>query len=359
MQLSVIYPFRDRELNRVKISLDSLKNQINNNFDVLFVDYGSQLDFCPMVQTLVNQYPFATYFYSYTADQPWSRAKAVNIGLKATQSHYVFIADIDMIFKNNFIDVLYRLMNPNTFYFFKVGFLSKNESNFEKKFDDYKINHTSDEIAQGLSLFCTAAIKAINGFDEFLHFWGAEDINVHNRLIHSGYKRQFFDSEILMLHRWHLKYNQTTSNVVSKYLQLTNIANINQHYCNVNNYEQTTIANNNIWGTTISKTDHEYLQQHADQETIFNFKHTIDHFLFVRLKNFSSGTINIRFVEHSYQFSLKYRVKKIFRLKTPQYYSLKEINDKLLLHIISFYNQDNYSFKIGPDLKSIEFKMAK
>mgnify|MGYP006168679861 CR=1 FL=1 len=37
---------------------------------------------CCLYQTLLSQYHFVSYIYSYTEFEPWSRAKALNIGLK-------------------------------------------------------------------------------------------------------------------------------------------------------------------------------------------------------------------------------------------------------------------------------------
>ena len=45
--------------------------------------------------------------------------------------------------------------------------------------------------------------------------------------------------------------------------------------------------------------------------------------------------------------------------KVPKFYSLKEINDALLIHLVSFFHQYPYTYKVSDDLKNIEFKIKK
>ena len=59
--ITIIYPYRNRELARIKRSLDSLQHQDNLDFKVLFVDYGSTIPFADSVKDLVLSYSFATY----------------------------------------------------------------------------------------------------------------------------------------------------------------------------------------------------------------------------------------------------------------------------------------------------------
>ena len=92
---------------------------------------------------------------------------------------------------------------------------------------------------------------------------------------------------------------------------------------------------------------------------VLNNKEAIDHFLFFELPNFSAGILNVNFLEDKFQTTIKYKVKKIIGKTVPEYYSLKEINDKLLLHLISFYNGCNYSYRISDDLKTINLKIQK
>lgn len=357
--ITILYPYRDRELSRIKRSLDSLFKQNQRDFKVLFIDYGSEFKVAESIKELLSEYDFTEYFYSYHINRPWSRAKAVNIGLRLVTTFYVFVADVDMIFRDDFVEKLYQLKNPKQAVYFKVGFLEENESKQLKSFSDYKISFTSGPGAQGLSLFPLEALKAINGFDEFLHFWGAEDEDVHSRLSLNGLEVLFYDSDILLLHQWHQSYRKSEQNKLTQDLQLSNITRINFQHKLHNKKTKKIIVNQTNWGNSITKEAFERLEKQDLPEELLNSKEEIDHFLYFELPNFSGGVLNVLFNEDDFKNSMKYKIKKNMGKTVPEYYSLKEINDKLLLHLISFYNDCNYSCKVSDDLKTINLKIQK
>lgn len=357
--LTILYPYRNRETERVKRSLDSLIEQTNHDFRVILVDYGSNVSSASEIKELVSSYTFATYIYNFSELQPWSRAKAINIGLRNVTTDYVFTADVDMIFSPNFIAKLQELKNPLKAYYFKVGFLNEKESLTIKPFDNYTADFSSGVGAQGLSLFSIEEIRKINGYDEFLHFWGAEDIDIHNRLERIGVESVFYDTEILMLHQWHKSYRREEKHILAKDLQLTNVVQINHHHLLFNNENEKTAVNNENWGNGFCALDFQELKEDQTQKILLNKVEVITHFLFYELANFKNGILNVGFVKDDFQGSLKYKMKKILGKKVPKYYSLKEINDLILLHVISFYHTSPYSYEISDDLKKITFKIKK
>jgi glycosyltransferase involved in cell wall biosynthesis len=357
--ITIIYPYRDRDESRVKRSLDSLSQQTNRDFKVVFVDYGSGFTIASTIKKLAQNYNFVNYLYTYHCHQPWSRAKAVNIGLQHVKTPYVFVADVDMIFRNDLIEKLMHIQKPNQAVFFKVGFLDEQESVQIKSFDRYEIIFFSQFGAKGLSLFPLDALNKIHGFDEFLHFWGAEDEDIHNRLENVGCKSLFYDQEILMLHQWHITYRKAESKGLSRDLQLTNISRINLEHLLDNKKEKRKVVNGEKWGKSISKTEYEVLDNNKMSFFIGNRKESISHFLFMTLPNFKGGVLNVIFKKEDFQNSLKYYIKKRLGKTVPTYYSLKEINDKVLLHLISFYKDCNYSYIVESDLKSIQLKINK
>lgn len=357
--ITVLFPYRDREMSRIKKSLDSLKNQNNQNFKVLFIDYGSNLHFAKEVCNLVNSYSFTEYFYSYNNKQPWSRSKAINVGLKLVKTPFVFIADIDLIFRNDFIDLLVKLKDPKKAYYFKVGFLTEDETNILKDFLDYQISFSTEAAAQGLSLFPMKEVFDIQAFDEFLHFWGAEDNDIHQRLVRSGIESIFYNQEILLLHQWHESYRKSEKNTLTKELQLTGITKLNQQHLISNQKNEVVKINGKNWGTPISEKEYSELETYNSSIILTNKKEVVDHFLFVELPKFERDILSIQFLEDPFRKALKFKVKALLGKKVPKYYSLKEINDMLLLHIISFYHVFPYSYEIDSDLKSITFKIKK
>ena len=357
--ITILYIFKNKDSLRVKRSLESLSQQTEQGFKVLFVDYGSNTPYKEDVAKLVSQYDFVDYHYSYHCDQAWSRAKAINIGLRMVATPFVFIADIDMIFRNDFVAKLHSLKDENKSIYFKVGFLSEQETAKEKKFEAYSIEHESKEGAKGLSLFPLKALMAIRGFDEFLHFWGAEDEDIHQRLCHYGLTEQFYTAEILMLHQWHLTYRNAEHNRLTKDLRVSNIPRINSTHFKYNTDQRKVIVNDEIWGRSIGKDDYELLRDAPISICISNRKELVDHFLFHQLKEFQDGIVSVTISDDSEATNLKTFLKRKLQKASPAYYSMKEVNDMLLLHIVSFYRNNNYIYNVSDDLKSIVFKIKK
>jgi hypothetical protein len=357
--LTIIYPYREREIERVKISLDSLLIQTNSNFQVLIVDYGSKKSHSIKIQELIKDYSFVTYQYSYNQYQPWSRAKAINIGLRIVETTHVFIADIDIIFRNDFIEKLSKFKNPESVTYFKVGFLTKQESGKKKPFEKYKIKHYSGVGAQGMSIFPLQIIKRIRGYDEFFNFWGAEDEDIHNRILSAGYKVNFHKDETFLLHRWHPSYRAMSKNKLTSDLQIENISVFNQEHLRSNKANKNVLVNDENWGQLTEEKSLVELQDEKTQKVLLNRKQDIEHFLYVELPNLKNTILNVFIEEDNFKNSIKYKLKKIIGKKVPNYYTLKEINDLLLMHIISFYRNNNYIYKVSDNLKAIEFKIKK
>ncbi|SHG92974.1 glycosyltransferase family 2 protein [Flavobacterium defluvii] len=358
--ITILYAYRNRDLKRIKKSLDSLASQNKQNFRVVFIDYGSEQSIAGQIKSLTEEYSFIQYCYLNTCYQPWNKSKAFNYVLKNIDSEYCFTADVDMIFHPEFTTVLEKECNLDKATYFQVGFLAEEENDKNvDSFNDYQIKFLSNEEATGMTLFPVQKLKMIRGYDEFFHFWGAEDTEIHNRLKKTGCELFFYDLQVLMLHQWHKNYRNRETLHLNRELQLSLTVEINHRHL-MHNYESDNATiNSEVWGEVISESEFNELGSFDNELILINKMEIIEHFLFIELPKFKDGILAVRFVEDNFQKSLKYKIKKAIGKKVPKYYSLKEINDKLLLHIISFYHQFPYTYKINPDLKSISFKIKK
>ncbi|GGF08383.1 glycosyltransferase family 2 protein [Flavobacterium limi] len=358
--ITILYAYRNREFSRVKRSLDSLARQINQNFNVVFVDYGSKKEIVSEIKELVKGYSFCSYHYLFTEFQPWNKSKAFNYVLKNLHSAYCFTADVDMIFHPEFTSVLEEKCNPDKATYFQVGYMSDDQNKKEgANYDHYKIKFLSSRDSTGMTLFPVKRLKSIQGFDEFFHFWGAEDTEIHNRIIQAGCELEFYDQKVLMLHQWHKNYRSRETLHLNTELQLSRIVEINHRHLIHNSQNEMGNVNSESWGGIISESEFNELEGFDTNVVLINKAEVVEHFLFVELPRFQDGILSVRFVKDDFQTSLKYKLKKKMGKKTPKYYSLKEINDKLLLHIISFYHQFPYTYKVSNNLKSISFKIKK
>ncbi|HEX5001888.1 MAG TPA: glycosyltransferase [Bacteroidia bacterium] len=199
-RITFIYCFRDRELDRVRLSLESLSLQTDMLFKVIFVDYGSEMNLAVKVQKLVESYPFASYLYNNTRGMMWNRSHALNSAIRMADSSYVFTADIDMIFKPGFVKQINEFKRTGDAYFFSAIMLPPNtlpgNENLEKKYE-----RTTDN-ALGWGLIPREKLLEINSYDEVYCIWGKEDNDIGHRLRLAGVKVNYI-SDIWMFHYYH------------------------------------------------------------------------------------------------------------------------------------------------------------
>lgn len=331
----------------------SLQKQTNNCFTILFIDYGSSSSYSLKLQEILKEYPNCIYQYSFTENQPWSRAKAINIGLRLVQTEYVFIADIDIIFRDDFVDILQTNKSPAKSIYFQVGFVDKNYRDFSADFHSIPISFKSKAGAQGLSFFYVSDLLKINGFDEFYHFWGSEDEDIHSRLEMNGNTSIFYEEQLLLLHQWHPTYRSSERARLTKDLQLTGVVQLNYQHLKSTIKARETIRNSSHWGYSIAETEHKLLFVPVTTIYVNIRKSEIDHFIYFTMRQKLTNKVKYVFCLDPSKRSLKSRIKKIFKKNVPTYYTLKEVNDFLLISLIANSEIKNYSYIVADDLQSL------
>ncbi|MBZ9632364.1 glycosyltransferase [Salegentibacter sp. LM13S] len=351
--LSIIYPYRNRDISRVKKSLDSLVEQSFRDFKVFLVDYGSSESFASKIKELCKSYDFVTYNYCNTQYQPWNKSRALNSVIKSLTSDFCFVADVDMIFHPDFVKNALKLQQPETTVYFQVGFLSPDEGVEGKKYNEFTNYRKSTSEATGLSMFPVKVLQELRGFDEFYHFWGAEDTDMHIRLKKSGYPVKYYDKEILMLHQWHPSYRSKESKKLTEDLQINGIVPLNHQHLKFaieNKVRQTNIRK---WGEIMSETDKIELEGASVNFRIQTEKRQVDDFLYGQLPGIKNKILKVVIEPDPFHNSKKFLIKKLLKMKLPVYYSLKEVNDLVLLHLISFYRDKAYIYKVESVNKQI------
>lgn len=353
--LTLIYPYRNRDLARVKRSLDSLKSQSEQSFKVAFVDYGSRPELASEIKKLLGTYAFVTYTYHPVQHQPWNKCKALNSVIKNLDGGHCFVADVDMIFHPEFIARATAMMNPDKAVYFKVGFLSEEESSKNLPFSEYTIKFESDAGATGLSLMPVDAVKKLRGFDEFYHFWGSEDTDMHVRLKNSGVSVTFYDEEILMLHQYHVIYRNREDTVLTEELRVSNIVRINHRHLQTAISTARTVVNKDDWGRIPTSGDMDPLAK-AQLEILTNASDEFDEFLFARLPHLDKGVHAFKFIQKKKSGARQLLKQTLGKDKIPTL-NMKQLNDRLLLHLISFYRNVPYSFVVDAEEPSIELRI--
>ena len=351
--ISIIYPYRNRDLKRVQRSFESLKNQSVQSFEVYFVDYGSEPEVLVKVQELCTDYPSIKYSNHATRFQPWNKSKALNSVIKNLETEFCFVADIDMIFHPEFVKTAISLQKSEQSVYFKVSFSESGDKLDGIKPEDFDKFRHSDHHATGLTMFSVKALKSINGFDEFYHLWGAEDTDIHVRLRNAGFKVEFYEEEILMLHQWHESYRVSEKAGLNTEFQIKNIVQLNHQHLKYAEEYGITKVNSDGWGKVMTAKPESELLNCSIKMNLNDEKRTIENLIYGVLSSQSDGIFKVKISESENKEEFKNRLKKLAGKKIPEFYTMKEINDFLLMHIISFYRDRPYIFQIAKDLKSI------
>ncbi|CAM4097178.1 glycosyltransferase family 2 protein [Gillisia limnaea] len=354
--LSIIYPYRNRNVARVKASLVSLQEQTQQNFEVVFVDYGSEESYAQEVKIMVSGFGFATYYYVGNPGLLWNKSKALNYGILKVTTAYVFFTDVDVVFHPSLTAVMQQLATPVGFYLFTIGYLPKEINTKEAgqfSFEQRKPTHTGDTF--GIGLFPLEALQKVEGLDTFFHFYGSEDADLNARLQQAGYALKYH-KPLLIKHLWHPRYPVKKDNQLTVLPRLTNVQRINQRHF-LRNREKGVIkpSRQDTMGKVISKEESDLLQKPTKIVKVNNILSHVEHFLGEELPSYTGEIIKVEFVEDPYFHTLKHKLKKLLGKQTQPYCSLKEVNDRMLKEIVFNYRDANYSFEISENLKSIIF----
>lgn len=354
--ITIVYAYRNRDAQRVKLSLLSLQQQTAHGFEVVFVDYGSETPYAQVIKEVVTAFDFASYHYVGHPGLLWNKSKALNYGIRQAKGEYILINDVDVILHPKAMETFQRLCAPETFILFKIGYLPESVS-LEKvtttPFDDLKPGHTGDTF--GIGLFPKAALEHVHGLDEFFHFYGSEDADLNARLQHAGFKL-FRENQLLFLHLWHPRYPKKKDKQLTKQPRLYNAQRINQqHYLSQKKREISMTPNQKDWGHCCKPEDKEQLSTPDITLQLPNIESVVTHFLREELKLYKRKIVAVTFYEEAYYKSLKYKLKTRLGKQSQPYIPMKAVNDKILKTIVFDYRHYNYEFKVADDLKEIRF----
>jgi GT2 family glycosyltransferase len=357
-KISIIFAYRNREINRIKAAMDSLKSQKSKAFEVIFVNYGSESGISANLEELLRTYSFVTYYSLEVRQQLWNKSRAMNFGIKKANCPYVFIADVDIIFSPDVVEVLLNCVSPEDFSLFTMGYLDEKESanlSFEFKFEELKPERYGE--VNGMILTTKDSFFEVKGYDEFYHFYGSEDVDLYARLENAGYKPKLMPNTYFY-HNWHKSYQKSDDKKLSNTPRLTNVLRINQqHYFYQQREKIINPKRQDSWGEIIDISQSELLERPTKIFQFSNILAQMEHFFNEELQGINNEIVEVRVIEDPYYNSTKHRAKRLLGIQSQTYCSLKEVNDIILKAIIFNYRNSNYSYEISNDLKSIIFKI--
>jgi len=356
--ITIIFAYRNRDVSRVHFALLSLERQSSHNFEVIFVDYGSNLEFSTKIQNIVALFNFARYYYVGHKGLLWNKSKALNYGIKKASTPYVLTADIDLLFAKNTVELCESLKSTNDFYLFKIGYLSEKTTaslTINSLFDTLHPTHVGNTF--GIGLYPKKSLECVHGLDEFFHFYGAEDEDLNARLMLSGVQQNQMDY-MLFLHQWHPRYPRRKDKKLSLKPRLYKAERLNQrHHSFQQNMKEQIPFNQLDWGKCYMLNDFEILRKPSKKLTLTNINSVITHFLNVEIMQYKGEVLSVKFVYLPYYKTLRYYLKKLLGKETRDFISMKKINDMVLKIILFHYRDYNYSYQIASDFRSINLKI--
>jgi len=361
--LSIIYAFRNRDTHRIQASLESLANQSHHlNFEVVFVDYGSEMQYFKPIKKLVQKFYFAHFFSIGHSGLLWCKARALNYAFTKTRHDNIFVADADVVFHKDFFSHVINLDVSNAFYLFDIAYLSKDlgvKEVMNSSFSDRMSTHIHTTF--GVSLFPKRGIERVGGLDAFFHFYGSEDEDLNRRLMNAGYQK--IKAEGLYLqHIWHERYPQPKDNMLTQEPRLRQIMRINQAHMLTNDRREITSTSRGIEDVNYySKEDLQRLDKPLAKIQISNKQAEVDMWLRLHIEEMVTehGIVQFEFVSEATPKTAKYKIKQKLGKSITLYYTMKEVNDLLLKQVIYKWHNHNYKLEIQAEEERILFTLEK
>lgn len=198
-ELSVVVPYRNRDLSRISQLHQSIQRHTKVPFELVVSDFGSQEPYQSQLAQLAQRENFRVV-RSETQGLPWSRSKAINTGVRQAQAPLVAIVDADMVFHDSVLDHVVSTIGSQ-----EVVFL---ESLWPQspKTDPFRGRvHRSYGVFQVLR---AEWFTKLNGFCEDIEFWGGEDNEWVRRLVAAGVELRWLTTQQFKLtHTWHPQEN--------------------------------------------------------------------------------------------------------------------------------------------------------
>jgi hypothetical protein len=194
--VTIIYPFRDRNVERLVLSYNSLKYHSTIPFNTIVVDYGSAAQYKKELMEVCKKNQIR-YVRIQAEGLPWSRGAALNAGIKAATTKYIVTTDIDMLFESDALAISKLRYQPNTVLHCRPMWLTESGIREEAFFgsDYYQLG--------GFQFIERDCLQKVGLFNSSIEYWGLEDIELAVRLKKNSVQSIWIDDELTIYHIWH------------------------------------------------------------------------------------------------------------------------------------------------------------
>lgn len=212
VDISVIIGFKDWGVERLLLSINSIFESFGDKCgEVIVSDFGSET-FAPGALRDLIEESGAVYVRTET-DGTWSRSRAVNAGYSASKGAVVVATDADMLFTPKSMahvaDAV--LSDPTSAVVLQCRDLPEGYDHnriASGNFSPHELHHVSQIRPRwgmgGMFAAHREVIAAVGGYDNRMHTYGGEDLDLAVRVRKSGRRIRWIEhDEVRMYHIWH------------------------------------------------------------------------------------------------------------------------------------------------------------
>ncbi|SES30841.1 glycosyltransferase family 2 protein [Corynebacterium cystitidis] len=209
MELTIIIGFRDWGLERLELSLKSLKNCIKDlEAEIIVSDFGSADT--ESVQSVCERMDVVHHF---TQADHWSRSKAINSAFEISKGRIIAMTDADMLFTPDTFQHIVTAIesNPNSAVAVQCRDLPQelDASGIRENFGNWSFIESKAHLRPrwgmgGLFAVRRELFSLLRGLDERMHTYGGEDLDFAKRAQDAGNRIVWLEnSDVRMYHIWH------------------------------------------------------------------------------------------------------------------------------------------------------------
>lgn len=206
--VSVVIPFRNRDLNRLSRAIDCLHDAaFPSSLEIIVSDFGSDDEYD--VAQVCERHGAV---HVRTEADHWSRSACLNRGIEQARGHFVQCDDADMVWAPGSLGRHVETLrdSPGAFVNYQVWdlpptltdeLLTGSAPNWDVLRREAQAH---SRWGHGLILAPRRAFHQIGGFDERMHTYGLEDLDFTKRMRLAGWRQEWVgNDDDQLFHIWH------------------------------------------------------------------------------------------------------------------------------------------------------------
>lgn len=212
IDISVIIGFKDWGIERLLLSIASIRESFGERQgEVIVSDFGSEAFESGELRDRIES-AGAVYVRTET-DGSWSRSRAVNAGYSVAKGSVVVATDADMLFSPRSMEIIAGevLSDPSSAIVLQCRDLPEgyDHNRIASENLTFEVLHRVSQIRPrwgmgGMFAAHRKLIAAVGGYDNRMHTYGGEDLDLAIRVRRSGHRVRWIENnQVRMYHIWH------------------------------------------------------------------------------------------------------------------------------------------------------------